>query len=648
MNYAEAVRLLRKGRCGVEDWNRRHLSEKVPILSGADLRGSNLQGVNLVSSRLKFADFRGADLRGGRLDNADLSYADFSNAQLEGVTMANALLHGALGLSAKEVRETPGEEEAESTLVPKHRDPHSLTPKKYDAFLSYKRQPDERIASALQKALQSLARPWLKWRAMRVFRDITSIPAGPNLGAALRQRLKNSEYLILLACPEAFQPTDATPNPTWVEQEILYWLNECGGPKRMLIARTAGEIHWDASASDFDWRKTTALPKSVSGLLRTEPSVVDLTWTRHTDNQTRLTLTDPVFANATAAMAEPIHGKDREELFSEDGRQRKKAILFRNITVSGLIALLIVAFYLWHLSDQRRIAVERKNLELLTKLEQLDVTMSFRAAPTERPKRELPFTNLGYVVQPPWFSIVTRRTQSVVVVKEASKNQPIGSGFIISGGMISTDWTGKTFVVTASHVIRQFSLKDVEFAIPGIHLDRNLTIQRVEWESPENDFDCAVLSIKGGLPPGVQPFTELGELPAPPKGQKFSNHATLSILGYQQRSDFTYSLHKHVGSGEHGLNEVEKGLRTPVLFGTAEYVLSPERRKASIVYSYGPDPGSSGGPVFNADTGELIAIAQLVVPGDSNPIYGLAVSMAAVRGKIQEDMKNASRKDYPE
>jgi hypothetical protein len=47
--------------------------------------------------------------------------------------------------------------------------------------------------SSRQTGLHSLARPVLKWRAIRVFRDITSIPAGPDLGAAIQQRLRDSD-----------------------------------------------------------------------------------------------------------------------------------------------------------------------------------------------------------------------------------------------------------------------------------------------------------------------------------------------------------------------------------------------------------------------------------------------------------------------
>src|SRR5688500_301404 len=118
--------------------------------------------------------------------------------------------------------------------------------KDYHAFLSYKRAPDEHIAAALQRGMQSLARPWTSWRAIRVFRDITSIPASSDLSRTIRERLNRSEYFVLLASSEAFvrrQPDRAA----WVEQELDHWLSECGGASKVLIGVTAGDCDWDTT-----------------------------------------------------------------------------------------------------------------------------------------------------------------------------------------------------------------------------------------------------------------------------------------------------------------------------------------------------------------------------------------------------------------
>src|ERR1043165_4273180 len=90
--------------------------------------------------------------------------------------------------------------------------------KAYHAFISYKRNPDEPIAKELQQSLHHLARPWFRWRALRVFRDVTSLPAGGNLTKDIQRRLDESEFLILLASPEAFAPLES--GPSWVQQEV--------------------------------------------------------------------------------------------------------------------------------------------------------------------------------------------------------------------------------------------------------------------------------------------------------------------------------------------------------------------------------------------------------------------------------------------
>jgi hypothetical protein len=86
----------------------------------------------------------------------------------------------------------------------------------YDAFISYSHAKDKPIAAALQAVLQRLCKPWYRRRALRVFRDDTSLSATPQLWPAIEQALGQSRFLILLASPEAA----ASP---WVGGEIAYW-----------------------------------------------------------------------------------------------------------------------------------------------------------------------------------------------------------------------------------------------------------------------------------------------------------------------------------------------------------------------------------------------------------------------------------------
>src|SRR4029453_13283185 len=101
---------------------------------------------------------------------------------------------------------------------------------RHAAFISYNRDADGTVAEALQAALHQFAKPWYRLRALRVFRDDSSLSANPGLWSSVQSALDDSEYLILLASPNAARSM-------WVDREVEYWLR-AKGPERLLIALT--------------------------------------------------------------------------------------------------------------------------------------------------------------------------------------------------------------------------------------------------------------------------------------------------------------------------------------------------------------------------------------------------------------------------
>src|SRR5262245_36943293 len=106
----------------------------------------------------------------------------------------------------------------------------------YDAFLSYAHAKDKALAEALQRTVQVLGKPWYRRRALRVFRDDTSLSATPHLWPAIEKALSQSRFLILLASPESARSP-------WVAKELAYWL-EHNGPDQILIGLSDGELAW--------------------------------------------------------------------------------------------------------------------------------------------------------------------------------------------------------------------------------------------------------------------------------------------------------------------------------------------------------------------------------------------------------------------
>jgi hypothetical protein len=133
----------------------------------------------------------------------------------------------------------------------------------YGAFISYSHAADGRLAPAIQSALQRFAKPWYRLRAVRIFRDQTSLAATPALWPSIEKALAESDYFLLMASPEAARSK-------WVAREIEWWLKN-RSVDRIFVLITDGDLAWDAARSDFDWQQTTALPIALRGQFRDEP-----------------------------------------------------------------------------------------------------------------------------------------------------------------------------------------------------------------------------------------------------------------------------------------------------------------------------------------------------------------------------------------
>jgi WD40 repeat protein len=103
----------------------------------------------------------------------------------------------------------------------------------------------------------------------------------------------------------------------------------------MLIVLTDGDLVWDEDQGDFDWQRTTALPRDVQKKFANVPLYVDLRWAHTVDH---LSLQHPQFRSAVLDLAAPLHGKPKDELGGEDVRQYRRT---RRL-VRGVIALLVL------------------------------------------------------------------------------------------------------------------------------------------------------------------------------------------------------------------------------------------------------------------------------------------------------------------
>jgi len=216
----------------------------------------------------------------------------------------------------------------------------------YDAFVSYSHAKDQAIAAALQAVIQKLGKPWYRRRALRVFRDDTSLSATPGLWPSIERALQQSRFLILLTSPEAAASA-------WVAKETSYWLDHKSAAT-LLIGLTDGELAWDNAVSDFRWSDATPLPVALKGRLAVEPKWVDLRAYR-----AGVTSRNASFVDKGADFAAAIQGVAKEDLLSAELRQQRRALTLASSAAATLLVLAVVATWEWTLAVQQRNRAER-------------------------------------------------------------------------------------------------------------------------------------------------------------------------------------------------------------------------------------------------------------------------------------------------
>ena len=197
----------------------------------------------------------------------------------------------------------------------------------YDGFISYAHAADDLLAPRLQIGLQRFAKPWWKRRALRIFRDESSLSANPHLWSSITEALDDSGWFVLLLSPEAAESD-------WVNREVEYWLEE-RDPDRIIPVVTDGEFAW----ADEDL-VSDAAPPALRGVFADEPRWVDLRFAR---TEEQLDLKNPRFSAAVADIASAIRGVPKDELESEEVRQHRRTVRTIWAAVTALLLLVLVA-----------------------------------------------------------------------------------------------------------------------------------------------------------------------------------------------------------------------------------------------------------------------------------------------------------------
>ena len=211
----------------------------------------------------------------------------------------------------------------------------------FDGFISYSHRADDMLAPRLQAGLQQFAKPWWRRRAIRMFRDESSLSANPHLWTSIEGALRSSDWFVLLLSPEA-------ASSQWVDREVSWWA-ENKDPNRILPVLTEGEFVWDETSQTL--HPSSSVPPSLLNAFTEEPRWVDLRWAR---TDTELDLRNTRFRSAIADIASAVRNTPKDDLESEEVRQHRRTK--RTAWAAGISLALLAAlstFAAFFAFDQR-------------------------------------------------------------------------------------------------------------------------------------------------------------------------------------------------------------------------------------------------------------------------------------------------------
>jgi WD40 repeat protein len=236
---------------------------------------------------------------------------------------------------------------------------------RYDAFISYSRSQDEKLARALQHSLEQFAKRPFQRRALHVFRDDSSLSANPDLWASITDALRQSRHLVLLASPAAAESS-------WVADEIRYWL-EHKSADTIITCVTAGDLTRDPATGGIDWDATTALPSVLKKAMKAEPRYVDLRVARDLD-----ALPPQRLREVVADIAAPLHGMPKDEILGEAVRLHRRALRLAAAAVVALTVLSAVAVA-FGVESRRQAAEAARQRDTAVRQTQITIAQSLTA-----------------------------------------------------------------------------------------------------------------------------------------------------------------------------------------------------------------------------------------------------------------------------
>lgn len=188
-----------------------------------------------------------------------------------------------------------------------------------------------------------------------------------------------------------------------------------------------------------------------------------------------------------------------------------------------------------------------------------------------------------------WYRIATDYKLAIGTYRTAyfdSNETDIGTGFLVKGGSLRAEWAERVVFLTASHVIRagapqnETNLSRASIIFPGIGENARVKLSGVLFESRVQNLDVAVLALADAPPRHTVPVDLVSQI------QPNDELSGIAVLHWTQQDGFALGL----------------GHRIPAP------AANPGNRADRMFFTHVTGAGSSGAPVFDANSGNVVCL----------------------------------------
>lgn len=189
-----------------------------------------------------------------------------------------------------------------------------------------------------------------------------------------------------------------------------------------------------------------------------------------------------------------------------------------------------------------------------------------------------------------WWKTGLTRARSVASIRPLLRSR-IGTGFLVRARDLGIAASDELVVLTNFHVVNENGVspgirpEDAEIVFEAADPETKYTVDKVLWSSPPEQFDASILRLSRPVT-GIEPLQLARSLPA------LGESAQVYVVGYPGGRDLSFSFQD---------NELLDHEGPP---GGVPQIPGVSR----IHYTAPTEGGSSGSPVFNSSSWQVIAL----------------------------------------